>query len=651
MLQKIEQFGEEVEQSRVSGKRRFWNMVKFLFATLMYSMHSGVHVLFSPKRVSFAVTHDAKERESREAYDKHVRFKRRAQVYSFTSVLALVTGAIVTFSIVSVLFPISSIPPVGAGGYAAPGTYVVPEAVTKEEAAPAPEEEVPGEIIAPTEPEPAEEPAPGEEPGEPEKTPEQIAAEKKAAEEKAAEVKAKEEQKAREEYVEQLEIRTLDIKKDAVVETAPQQADFAVFDEKQLIVQEDTQTEQRRATLNNYFSVDKAQGVYQTTAIRDVDPDVLAYTGLEFEGESLPEAEVHIDICSSDLIKGITVSADANGDWDAEIAKQALGTGKHSMVIYSSVDGIETERQVVGNIVNEEKRSISATFGLILSNVVILWIISVFVVNIFWKERAQAPSVGTTAAPAPEEAAPRVRLYQVAVMGLAMVALIAVVTYNFFALSDEYEVTFSAPVDLEDFSVKTVNAQELEDNSVTLTAQNKILISGVGTPEAVSSFQICDGIEIYAADINDNGNWSLEVPLEEVPNGDATYQVALQRDGETGETTDVFEIRAQRVERTGMNWLLVALMAVFVVLSIKLEWDLLHYEPVKVGKLGERGKSAKEEAKKPAMTEEEKKAAALAVTQQQREEAREQAMKMLRDFEKKYGQGEDKDDTHSPHEI
>lgn len=593
---------------------RTWKQAKFLLLASVFGLHRSIHLLLSPSRVSFPLLHDFDSpQDIREAFQKHKAFKYRMQLYSLGGIIVIVAGAVV-FTVVQLIFPLQNTSQAFAGGTPVPGvTYTIPEPVEEEQ----PAVTADGEVTATGEEAAGESAATESETTKTEAEPD--------GETSAADGEATATVKERKPPID-LEVTTRTLSPTGEVRTQATRVDLDDITQK-IALQESIEEQQKfRTTLQNSLMVSEIDLPAITPRTAE---ELQTFEGVELNGEAFPQSNVHVDYCSSQYLRAATVQADENGKWNAEvIVPEALGSGKHTMLVASSADGIETEGEVVAEFLNEEESQYSGTFFLILTNLLLIWIVSLVVLDLNWKNRPKAlKKIGAKS-----------KFWQLIASGTLLAGLTALIVYNIFGYRESAAVDFTGLVDLPEVSIQSVEGQEVEaGQTVRVDAKDTITIYGKGAPQASGSLAVCEGIEYYAADINAAGTWTVDIPLNEIPSNDAVYKMAVVKNGE--EIVPLQDIAHIQVDDRNLglaNWIIAGLLFLFILVSDKFEWEMLKYEEEKYAR-PELETYRAPKSTTPKITE-----GKISVSEQDKEAARQAALKRIAEYRKMVGE-EDED--------
>lgn len=115
IIQQILHSQERLQQKNTRFFQRMFYFFALLIHSFLYGAYSAGHLLFGSRSNSFSVWHDQDTTGKwNGSYTEHIQFQRGIRLFSFTSVLTVMTSVFIVFGIMEVLFPYSNISPVFA---------------------------------------------------------------------------------------------------------------------------------------------------------------------------------------------------------------------------------------------------------------------------------------------------------------------------------------------------------------------------------------------------------------------------------------------------------------------------------------------------------------------------------------------------------
>ncbi len=285
--------------------------------------------------------------------------------------------------------------------------------------------------------------------------------------------------------------------------------------------------------------------------------------GVVVYGNTDPNQEVTIDICTGERETEVVVTSDDEGVFQAELIKDEFPPGK-TTIIATTKGGTQ---KIIGNFVKQAEQRTSRTFLLVLINLIAVWLISLLV-NYFYNRNPSPPRLQKITLP---------RLSQMVAMGVVSAALAGLGGYAYFTQPQGEQVAFTSSLNLPDFSVTSVNNQEVKPGQeLVFEAGDTITIRGIAPPGVYGSVTICDEVESYTFTVDDDGQWELVIPIEEVPNFQAVYSASLVDDDgeEVAPSTSIADIEIQDAQDPVLNWVIVCVIVLLIITTNKLEWDI-----------------------------------------------------------------------------
>jgi hypothetical protein len=315
----------------------------------------------------------------------------------------------------------------------------------------------------------------------------------------------------------------------------------------------------------NGEAVDQDNPVAVVIPIEFAESDVL----LDLIGRAFPGSEVVVKLCNTELTEAYTTTASAEGGWELRVPREQLGAGLHTVVAESSFMGAMTAPIELAHFVNLTEPP-NRTLWLIFINLFIVMMVALSLTFVRWWNRRGAT---------PEERKRRrpVKIILIVLSLVAMVVLAIIIGQALLRDFPNNEVEFTSRLEVPELQVDSIDGIPVQvNNTAVLEAEDKVILRGTGTPGAELSLSVCSGIEVYAVEIDSQGNWLLELPLNEVPNQQVVYKGLLSKDGEVIVPESEFvEVKVTELLAGLPIWLLILLSVLFIIAATIFEWNLL----------------------------------------------------------------------------
>ncbi|MDP3970129.1 MAG: carboxypeptidase regulatory-like domain-containing protein [bacterium] len=319
-------------------------------------------------------------------------------------------------------------------------------------------------------------------------------------------------------------------------------------------------------------------------------------TILELIGRSYPNSTVTIQLCNAGLSSNYEAKANDDGVWEMKIPRDLVNAGLNTIVGEASLNDVISKNIVLGHFVNAAQPP-TYTLWLIFINffILLMTLLSLTFVQ-WWRGKALT-----------EDELKKKQSWKIFVIFISLVAMIVFAYIIVASLTQDkalQDVSFTSRIEVPELTIASIDDQPVELNTTqVIEAEEKIIIAGTGTPNSHVSINLCSGIEAYGVDIDDNGNWQLELPLNEIPNQNIVYQASLTKDGKiVVPETDLFEIEVTDILAGIPIWLLILLALFFIISAVLFEWNILTLFATRLKIKKENQKKLKKKIEQPIKT-------------------------------------------------
>ncbi|MDP3971015.1 MAG: Ig-like domain-containing protein [bacterium] len=294
-------------------------------------------------------------------------------------------------------------------------------------------------------------------------------------------------------------------------------------------------------------------------------PDNQEY--LELIGKAVPGSTIQLSTCGTELTAGEVIIADALGIWNAKLNVSDLVSGKNIILAESIINGISSGKKIIGQFINTKTAKFKLTFWLIIVNLFIILVISLIVNYVAGRKNDDKETIKESTKKQPvKKQTSQSRLWIVIATIILAILLLLV---SLLPATGEKEIELTSTVNLPEFVIDSANDEGVDpNNSISLEGDN-LIIKGRGLPGATASLSACEGVDSYLIDIDEAGNWTLEIPVSEIPNNEASFSFNLVNDEGVNIAPDSQIIQVKVSEATGIlpDWLIILLLIILIVIS------------------------------------------------------------------------------------